>query len=131
MLEENTTDAQVSNSIANSKKDNLFLGEYKQVVDTTGRPVISAAWAEYIWFNEIKHLRTIKRKISTPQLVLCPDSNFLRRFKYDSYLMGWKMKDEQSGKYFGSQSGTYSLSLSDTDLPDSILISIVSGGVDY
>ena len=123
-LEVNTSDAQSSSNINESKQDGFFISEYNHSTIPNRIFNISEAWVETIWFNKIRQGKIVKEKSNGIQLNLKLNSFSDPEFTDDKYLLTWRMKDKYN-HFVGKGNGVYIFSLENEIIPDTIHISIL------
>ena len=128
-LDVNTSDPQESVSISQSKKNNLFISEYRLEAMDSSIFKIKEAWIEKTWQWSVNY--GVKEKVKTGryQLNLLLDSFTNTKFKNREYGLTWKMENPLNG-YFRSSGNVYTLSIKGVILPDTLNISIEQIGED-
>jgi len=123
----NTVDPQSSTSIANSKRDGMYVCEYSPEGGLVTISSVKEAWVEHVWYNQVSVGNRKKRRIDEVQLNLnlgdFKDSS-LRR---DEYLVNWLMKDDMD-RVLGMSNGLYVLSLDKRQIPETIRVSVCKIG---
>lgn len=120
----NTTDPQISENIADSKKNKVFLKEYILSSKTDTNIVVNEAWSEKTWFYEIHN--GVKVKVQKYGCQLCfklKQTPFLK-YRLDK-LDAWRMKYLPSRKYVGIYYGTYKLGFNECNIPDSLNLTLI------
>lgn len=118
-----TSDPQASSSIMISKKNNLFLSEYKSTPNYFSIFKIREAWIEKSWRNQLNYWQVVKEETGGNQLNLILDSFINPKFKNDEYILNWRMEDNVNGS-LGKSGNVYSLFLKEQYLPDTFNITI-------
>ncbi len=119
-LDVNTVDTQASETISKSKRNALFLKQYKALPQTSCN--VKEAWVEYAWKNELENGKVNKRKLNEYQLVISLDLDKVHVNKSD-YLINWELSEKNFGT-LGSANGVYILRLKNKELPSNFTIAL-------
>jgi hypothetical protein len=121
-----TSNPQSSLNIFYSKKNNLFVSEYKMGKIDTSIFEIKEAWVEKCWMNKMNFVKTEKEETGGNQLNIVLDHFVNANFQDDNYLKKWVMRDKLHGyfskNWFGKNGNVYSLFYCLPKLPDTFNI---------
>lgn len=129
---QNTTDAQVSQSIKESKNNGFFIKKYEAIGCTDKNIFVEEAWLENIWFNKFNDVGKIVKVKDSVGRQLCfklkqtPRLNY-SQFNFLHWLMEFKeYKKYSSTSYVGMVYGVYELSFNTNIVPDTIKLDLIS-----
>ncbi len=126
LIEVKTVNMQVSGSIEASKKNKIFIAEYKPFFDDPAIKgfIIGETWTENAWKYEIKNWQKIIKIFPETKIVIKIDDFGELNLDETEYLIKWDV-EEGDGHHRGSGSGGFHLIyMGQSYPPDTLSINI-------
>jgi len=126
----NTTDAQISKTSMESKKNNLFIRKYNLSSTSDKEIIVEDAWVEKIWFNKIKYGKVVKEIGRGCQLCFKLKQKATLKYRVDNF-DSWLIEYNQNQRYLKAMSyvgvsyGIYDLGFPNCYTPDTLVFNLI------
>jgi len=119
---------QTSETVEQSKKDDLFIASYSAQQIPAGLFSFGNIWQEKTWFNKggfFKVTKDLRRK--TSWILFEVKENKDSKYTYENFNSEWFLMQEGTTKYVGYGGGKYFLSLDDYNPVGTIRLKLLAG----